>query len=202
MLLLLLPELASASNSFLSENSRLEKNLGHREIHQASPRLNAETHRVCDDSCQKHAADCVVAPKTALAGEEAAASNSARKMAVQEALEKGEINATTAQRAGVAKPPQHHIFPQAERQWFADRGVDIDKFTVKLDQGTHEALHYGGGPGKGGGWWNEQIMKTLTEREAALGRKLTPQEIEAVGKEMMSRAKISDLPIVPYKEAP
>src|SRR5262249_607318 len=78
----------------------------------------------------------------------------------------------------IVKPPQHHIFPQAERPWFADRGVDIDKFTVTLDQATHEALHYGGGPGTGG-WWNEQIMKTLTEREAALGRRLAPQEIEA-----------------------
>ena len=129
-------------------------------------------------------------------------SASARKMAVQEALEIGEINAATAQRAGVVRPPQHHVFPQAERPWFAERGVDIDKFTVNVDQGTHEALHYGGGPGKGGGWWNEQIMKTLTEREAALERKLTPQEIEVVGKLMMSRAKISDLPILPYKEAP
>jgi hypothetical protein len=45
-------------------------------------------------------------------------------------------------------------------------------------------------------------MKMLIEREAALGRKLTLQEIEAVGKEMMSRAKISDMPIIPYNEAP
>jgi hypothetical protein len=134
--------------------------------------------------------------------QERLAANSARRMAVQEALENGEINGTTAQRAGVAKPPQHHIFPQAERQWFADRGVEIDNYTVKLDQGSHEALHYGGGPDKGGGWWNEQIMKSLTEREAALGRRLTPGEIESVGKDMMSRAKISDLPIVPFKEAP
>jgi hypothetical protein len=122
--------------------------------------------------------------------------------AVGEALENGAINRTTRRAAGVTRPTRHHIFLQAWRQWFAERGVDIDKFTVILDQGTHEALHYGGGPGKGGGWWNEQIMKTLTEREAALGRKLTPQEIVGVGKEMMSRAKISDLPIVPYKEAP
>lgn len=45
-------------------------------------------------------------------------------------------------------------------------------------------------------------MKTLTEREAALGRKLTAQEIESIGMDMMARAKISHLPIVPYKEAP
>ena len=120
--------------------------------------------------------------------------------AVAEALEKGTINQTSKAAAGVARPPQHHIFPQANRAWFKERGVDIDKYTVKLDQGTHEALHFGGGPGKGGGWWNEQTMKTLIEKEAALGRKLIPQEIEAIGKDMMIRARISDLPIIPVKE--
>jgi hypothetical protein len=143
-----------------------------------------------------------VGPATGrVAAEEAAASSSARRMAVQEALENGEINATTAQRAGVARPPQHHIFPQENEVWFSERGVDIDKYTVTLDQGTHEALHYGGGPDKGGGWWNETIMKNLTEREAALGRQLTPAEIEQTGMEMMKRAKIDDLPIVPYERS-
>jgi hypothetical protein len=64
--MLLTPVLASASNGFLSENSRPEKFLGQREIHRVLATVNAETHRVCDDSCREHAADRVVAPKTAI----------------------------------------------------------------------------------------------------------------------------------------
>jgi len=128
------------------------------------------------------------------------ASSSANKAAIQDALEKGDINATTPQRAGVARPPQHHVFPQnaADKAWFAERGIDVDKFTVTLDQGTHEALHYGGGPGKGGGWWNETIMSQLKRTEADLGRKLTPQEITQIGKGMMNRAKLGNLPFEEY----
>jgi RHS repeat-associated protein len=130
---------------------------------------------------------------------EGTASLSARRMAIQEALENGEINITSAQRAGVARSPQHHIFPQEERAWFLERGIDVDQYTVTLDQGTHEALHYGGGPQKGGGWWNETIMGRLIEREAALGRQLSTQEIREVGTYMMKRAKIDNLPVVPYQ---
>lgn len=127
-------------------------------------------------------------------------SSSTRRMAEREALETGAIRPTTPQRAGVTRLPEHHVFPQAHRRWFEDRGVKIDKYKVELDRSTHEALHYGGGPGKGGGWWNETIMKRLNEREASIGRKLTSAEIEQVGKEMMKEAKIDHVPFSPCKE--
>jgi hypothetical protein len=55
---------ASATNGFLSENSRQEKNLGQAEIHWEIATLNAESQRVCDDSCFEHAAGSVVGSNT------------------------------------------------------------------------------------------------------------------------------------------
>jgi hypothetical protein len=124
------------------------------------------------------------------------------KPAVAEALEEGAINRTGRRAAGVLTEaelnPQHHIFPQGRRQWFADRGVDVDQFTVRLDRTTHDAFHAGGGPGRGGGWWNDQMMTTLTQREATIGRNLMPSEIQGIGNQIMQRFGIGGLPIGPY----
>ncbi len=119
--------------------------------------------------------------------------------AIGEALEERSVRITTAQGAGAVRPDRHHIFPEAQRTWFSDRGITIDQWTVELDSGTHQALHYGGGPGRGGGWWNDTIMRSLIERENALQRRLTAQEIEQIGRQMMQRAGIGNLPIVPYR---
>jgi hypothetical protein len=125
------------------------------------------------------------------------------RAATEEALETGAINRTGRRAAGVLTEaelnPQHHIFPQGRRQWFADRGVDIDQFTVRLDRTTHDALHAGGGPGRGGGWWNDTIMAELTRRETALGRHLTPAEIQAVGTDFLQQRNLGHLPITPYQ---
>jgi RHS repeat-associated protein len=123
-----------------------------------------------------------------------ASTSAGARMAAEEALENGKLNLTSAQRLGITAPPQHHIFPQEQKKWFADRGIEVDDSTVTLDNATHEALHYG----EGGGWWNETIMDMLNEREAELGRQLTPEEIEAVGQQMMERAGLQGKPIVPY----
>jgi RHS repeat-associated protein len=127
-------------------------------------------------------------------------SSAARRMAVEEALELGAIVRTTVQGAGAARPPRHHVFPQPYRRWFRQRGIDIDQYTLPLDQGTHEALHYGGGPGRGGGWWNDTIMQILRAQEAALGRQLTPSEILQVGAQMRRRAGLSHVKCVPYRD--
>jgi hypothetical protein len=101
-----------------------------------------------------------------------------------DALERGAISVTTRVRAGVVRPDRHHIFPQARRSWFEQRGVDIDRYTLQLDKGTHSALHYGGGRGRGGGFWNNEMMRRLLDREASLGRQLTAREILQEGARM------------------
>ncbi len=98
------------------------------------------------------------------------------------------INPTTPYRGGFARPPKHHVFPQAERTFFEERGVDIDDFARTLDEATHQAIHGGGNPNLGRMWngeWNNQIMKRILDRERDLGRTLTPQEIGNVGSQMM-----------------
>ena len=104
-----------------------------------------------------------------------------------DALERGAISVTTRMRAGVVRPDRHHIFPQAFRDWFTRRGVDIDRYTLQLDRGIHSAFHYGGGPGRGGGWWNNTIMQRLHDAGAAAGRQLTNGEILMIGKRLRDR---------------
>lgn len=121
-----------------------------------------------------------------------------RKPDVDEALASGVINPTTPYRAGVTRPPRHHIFPRQHEDWFKARGVDVDRYTLLLDEGTHQALHYGGGPGKGGGWWNDTIMDLLHAAETAAGRHLTPREILRIGAGQRRLAGLSHIKARPY----
>ena len=100
---------------------------------------------------------------------------SSEKPRIDEALETGLISDATAGRAGASRPPRHHIFPRSERVWFEARRVEIDRYTLPLDAGTHQALHYGGGPGRGGGFWNDEIMGRLMAIESIMGRRLSPR---------------------------
>ncbi|MCZ2341264.1 MAG: DUF2380 domain-containing protein, partial [Bacteroidales bacterium] len=113
-------------------------------------------------------------------------------------MQRSGISETTRLRAGVVRPDRHHIFPQSRRAWFERRGVDIDRYTLQLDRGTHSALHYGGGPGRGGGFWNNEVMQRLTEREAQLGRQLSTREILQIGADMRRRAGLSHIKVIPY----
>ncbi|GIX00059.1 MAG: hypothetical protein KatS3mg111_3391 [Pirellulaceae bacterium] len=102
----------------------------------------------------------------------------------------GDLPVVDKVRAGAARPPRYHIFPQEHRQWFAERGFDIDKVTVELDQGTHSALHTMK--------WNEKLMKELYKAELAKGEKLTPREIWRNGYRFMRQQKLRGLPFLPY----
>jgi len=54
----------------------------------------------------------------------------------------------------------HHVLPQRFRPYFASKGIDIDKFTIAVDDtvpGLHKQLHRATGvasPGVRGGMWN------------------------------------------------
>ncbi len=106
---------------------------------------------------------------------------------------KGPVGAGLAE---AAADPKHHVFPQAFRQWFLDRGVNIDDYAVVLDKLTHKVMHAGNATG---GWWNEEMMNAMYQREADLGRKLTADEVLKVGEKIMKQFRINNLPIVPYK---
>ncbi len=124
------------------------------------------------------------------------------RAAREEALETGAITRTSRARAGVLTEgelnPQHHIFPQARRRWFAERGIDVDQYTARIPRDLHETLHSGGGPGRGGGWYNDEVMNVLRAREQALGRRLTPWEIEEHGIQFMQRFGFGNAWVLPY----
>jgi hypothetical protein len=126
-----------------------------------------------------------------------------KRMAVEEGLEEGSLSRRGRKAAGrfteAELNPQHHLFPEQHRPWFESRGIDIDDFTVRLDKLTHDALHAGGGPRRGGGWWNQSIIVELTRQEAVLGRQLTPTEIQAVGVDFLQKRGLGNLPITPYQ---
>jgi hypothetical protein len=106
------------------------------------------------------------------------------RAATDEALETGTIYRTSRYRAGASKPPDHHIFPQEHRDFFGQRGIDIDRYQVRLTQGVHEALHYRLPGEGGGGFWNNEIMGRILAQEGALGRQLTAREILRTGAQM------------------
>jgi uncharacterized lipoprotein (TIGR02269 family) len=64
-----------------------------------------------------------------------------------------------------AKPHEkHHIFPRMFREWFTQKGIDIDEFVILLDVEKHRSIHRG----KNGGPWNEAWRKFIEKnRERA-----------------------------------
>ncbi|NOJ91949.1 DUF2380 domain-containing protein [Corallococcus coralloides] len=99
--------------------------------------------------------------------------------------------------AGMADAPKHHVLPQEHREWFEQRGfkgdMDIDQFCVRLEQAHHEAIHGGGNWKLGRMWpgeWNRMIMRTLSDAELAVGRRLTRNDILSIVAERMKRYDI------------
>ncbi|WP_395854037.1 DUF2380 domain-containing protein [Cystobacter fuscus] len=99
--------------------------------------------------------------------------------------------------AGMAESPRHHVLPREFREWFEQRGftgeMSIDRFCVKIERASHEAIHGGGDWRQGRRWpgeWNQLIMGALRDAEAEAGRMLTRSEILKVVAEYMRLYKI------------
>jgi hypothetical protein len=107
------------------------------------------------------------------------------------------MKVTNASGAGAARPPRHHVFPQEQRKFFEDRGfkgdLSIDNFCVELSKADHEAQHGGGNWKLGRTWpgeWNRLVMKTLSNLEQRVGRRLTVAEIMEEVQELMKTRQI------------
>jgi hypothetical protein len=74
----------------------------------------------------------------------------------------GELSAKTKEivQALAEKLEKHHIFPQKFKEWFADQGIKIHQWTIKLTESQHDYAHEGG---TGGGWWNRQWGDFITK---------------------------------------
>jgi hypothetical protein len=101
---------------------------------------------------------------------------------------------------------QHHVFPQELRKFFEERGFvgdrDINKYCVRIEQSTHEAIHGGGNwmlaRKEWEGEWNRRIQHDILKRERDIGRKLNFDEIMKIGLNLLEK---DNLPtdFVPYK---
>ena len=86
--------------------------------------------------------------------------------------------------AGMAEPPEHHVLPREFRKWFEKRGftgdMSIDRFCVRMERASHEAIHGGGNWKLGRTWpgeWNRMIMEALRDAETKAGQMLTRNQI-------------------------
>jgi RHS repeat-associated protein len=115
--------------------------------------------------------------------------------------------AITSKRSKYSDYAEHHLYPQEakHRKWFADRGVDVDDYVVRLPKAEHEALH------GGGNWrlarrvwegeWNREIMQRMHREEARLGHRMVAEEMLPVLKKMMSDYLVDGRPITRYRRA-
>jgi Predicted lipoprotein of unknown function (DUF2380) len=117
-----------------------------------------------------------------------------------------EVTGETSRRgAGMARPVRHHVLPQEHRKWFEERGfvgdMDIDNFTVELEEAVHQAAHGGGNWRLGRTWpgeWNRRVMFVLQEREEEIGRRMKPGEILDIVRALMPQYNLGG-PFRPYK---
>jgi len=116
--------------------------------------------------------------------------------ALEELLRRNGMRITGKIGAGVVRPDRHHIFPQAYRGWFSERGVDIDSYTLELTEGIHGAVHKWLPTGRG---WNDEMMYRLGARESEFGSRLTKREILREGHRMRNEF-LSGQKVIPYHD--
>ncbi|MCY1017459.1 TIGR02269 family lipoprotein [Pyxidicoccus sp. MSG2] len=83
---------------------------------------------------------------------------------------------------------KHHVFPQAFKEWFLSRGVDIHEWTLVLDKQVHENIHRGGM----GGPWNAEWARYIENN-----RRAHRQAIHLFATQMIFRFDLAG-PVVPY----
>ena len=115
---------------------------------------------------------------------------------ISDALANGDLRIVGKQAAGVTRPDRHHIFPRKYRSWFAERGMDIDRYTLPVEQGVHSAIHTHVGLDGG---WNRQLMARLYAEEAKVSRKLTVREIFKIGDQLRRKAGLKHAQIIHYR---
>jgi uncharacterized lipoprotein (TIGR02269 family) len=88
---------------------------------------------------------------------------------------------------------KHHIFPQAFRGWFADRGIDVDEFVIPLEVEKHRSIHRGvrGGP------WNAAWRRFIEQKRD----KASKEEVYRYAGQLIYEFQLFG-PVVPYWKQP
>ena len=89
---------------------------------------------------------------------------------------------------------QHHLMPRQFKEFFGERGIDIDAHAISLGEKSHLTGVHGKGLGNMPGGWNKEWAGWISKNPNASAKDVYQQ----LGT-MMDRYKINDLPIHPYK---
>ena len=95
------------------------------------------------------------------------------------------------------KKADHHIFPQQFKKYFSERGINIDDYTISIDQQvTHlKAVHGAGNLGEKPGRWNQHWAEWISKNPDA-----TQKEIFQRAGEMLRSFNLQNCNIHPYKK--
>jgi uncharacterized lipoprotein (TIGR02269 family) len=85
---------------------------------------------------------------------------------------------------------KHHIFPQAFKEWFRRRGINIHQWTMLIETGLHKRIH----SGENGGPWNAAWFQFI---QAHAGKPVTQEEIWKHAWELCVRFGLM-APLLPY----
>ena len=128
-----------------------------------------------------------------------------QKMAIAEAIEGGVLNIKDAVNAGVTRVDRHHLFAQRlmgskaqTKKWFSERGIAIDRFTVEITRGEHQAIHQFLASSD----WNRELRGRLLRLESTFNgsRKLTARDIWGQGYRLLREAGYRDVTFLPYRD--
>jgi uncharacterized lipoprotein (TIGR02269 family) len=86
---------------------------------------------------------------------------------------------------------KHHIFPQAFKEWFESKGIDIHQWTMFIETDLHKSIHRG----KNGGPWNEAWRQFIRGQR---GKEATKEEIWKYAGELCVRFGLM-APLLPYR---
>ncbi len=93
------------------------------------------------------------------------------------------------------KAAEHHLLPRQFAKFFAQRGIDIHKYTVTLPRATHLKGLHGKGLGDLPGGWNQRWADFIKNNPNATAKDVYQQ----VGR-MMDEFHLSDMAIHPYRQ--
>ena len=94
-----------------------------------------------------------------------------------------------------AKLADHHLLPRQFKEFFKQRGIDIDQHTVTLGQTNHLRGVHGKGQGEMPGGWNKQWQSFIDKNPNASAKDVYQQ----LGR-MMDDFKLNDAKIHPYRK--
>jgi hypothetical protein len=153
---------------------------------------------------REHSGSAVIDTLLRMTPEDIKANRATLKRQLSQAFERGEaileetgkkvpVGARALEEIGISKKllqavrAKHHVFVQQLRRWFKSRGIDIDKYTIKLTADEHRLIH------------NEYRWNDIWKDFMEANPKASKRKLFAQMRTMLQEYGLEGLPIVPYK---